>query len=145
MGGRSCLRRHHDHRHRQRELEVPPLTLGLLCVTPRFQFRLLHFQLLPISRRIKIFTQSIPLRNFVACLSIYLSSICFSFHRATRDADWSGVEGRRLSRQRAPIGRPRPLKFSIRRRSIRSQLSKFAIALGELMCSTLIPYAILLC
>ena len=69
-------------------LLASPLTLGLLCVTPRFQFRLFHFQLLPIFRRIEIFTQSPS--DILARLSIYLSSICFSFHRATRDADWSG-------------------------------------------------------
>ena len=91
------------------------LTPGPLCVTPRFQFRLLHFQILPISRLNEgILTQPY---GFIICC------ICSSTARNTRrcpewkcDACWPYKERRSLSLHRHP--RPPPLRLSVHQISI---------------------------
>ena len=65
------------------------LTPGPLCVTPRFQFRLLHFQILPISRLNEgILTQ--PYGSIIRCIG-------FSTARNTRRSGNATSAGRTKS------------------------------------------------
>ena len=84
------------------------LTPGPLCVTPRFQFRLLHFQILPISRLNEgILTQ--PYGSIICC-------ICSSTARNTRrcpewkcDVCWPDKERRPLSPSPSASTAPAPV------------------------------------